>query len=1000
MFNLLFTLSLIVYFFKQVVSDFRFVIASKITSHSLACNLHGLKPTATNVNLADNAIWNHGQANAAISAISTASLTYVGRKGCCACTLICEQDKCFSLGYGCKQYQNLGGTMAYQALTSHSPSAKLVFTCSTDSVAVNVPVSPSSTPEVLGVIHNRDNKIHLYGNYFGNNQNVLNVFLGQQGATDTKYQCTDIQICHGYCTTCTSRLDCLSSSDLCIKNVCLPKCSNKQMFPCGLSCGLETNSNLPVCVPSDYSISTTLPNVCTTWTDTRKQFNALHEISCSVPPPEYSVCTDGTNSINSVPIHISVVDVVSSVFEYDMTKFKCSATNQCNDKNACTIDSCFNGCCRYVTLPKCDVGAIVEDFPESISVANMYMMGRKHIDLTSIISMDDKIETMVPGFVTNSIVSSVSSVNDAPTDLIELNFPFLFFEQSARSKIYINANGALQKNSATPCGSGFSSSLTVSGFSCNLYDDYVNMVLPLGCNFNPGSNFQSQIKYVKSLVNGISSVHVFFVSMYPIRDSSNSYTFGSTIQADGTIRFYYIRTRFPILDEQSNLQGIRGKIGSGMDWFIRDDTIKDGSLITFCKMPSVACLSPACGIVGTTVSFQFTASIQCGSHLDTSKFKCEFGGSVTSPATLIGTDSLSCVVPQLALDFFDSETTSTTVNVKIIHLDYDSLSILSLTASELTVFTFTYSNACEGADSLNRCGGIGSTKTCTSCGACSDDEDAFKDCNGICFGENNQRDCFGSCVGNAIIDCRGVCNGTTTAQECLGIAPSPSNVPNPKNPSPSKNSKTINNTNSATKGKVKTKKNRPNQTIVNGNSGKKEPNVDIWIVFGCLGILLLVVLIAQCTRHSVTHNDDSEDYVHRNVVGGLRSNRLGGFPTKHMAAIPTMIFNGDNNDEYGSGDCAICLDLFEQSDLLRKLPCGHRFHSTCIDKWIATNTVCPLCKADIREGLVGVSEDAGAVLRIREFVGVSEDADAVEMVVIVADGDGDREENNVDTLHM
>ena len=32
--------------------------------------------------------------------------------------------------------------------------------------------------------------------------------------------------------------------------------------------------------------------------------------------------------------------------------------------------------------------------------------------------------------------------------------------------------------------------------------------------------------------------------------------------------------------------------------------------------------------------------------------------------------------------------------------------------------------------------------------------------------------------------------------------------------------------------------------------------------------------------------------------------------------------------------CNVCFDDFESGDGLRVLPCGHRFHVECVDKWL------------------------------------------------------------------
>jgi hypothetical protein len=48
--------------------------------------------------------------------------------------------------------------------------------------------------------------------------------------------------------------------------------------------------------------------------------------------------------------------------------------------------------------------------------------------------------------------------------------------------------------------------------------------------------------------------------------------------------------------------------------------------------------------------------------------------------------------------------------------------------------------------------------------------------------------------------------------------------------------------------------------------------------------------------------------------------------------------------------CSICLVDFEDGDELRKLlPCGHRFHRACIDRWLLkSSTTCPIDKFDLR----------------------------------------------------
>jgi hypothetical protein len=55
--------------------------------------------------------------------------------------------------------------------------------------------------------------------------------------------------------------------------------------------------------------------------------------------------------------------------------------------------------------------------------------------------------------------------------------------------------------------------------------------------------------------------------------------------------------------------------------------------------------------------------------------------------------------------------------------------------------------------------------------------------------------------------------------------------------------------------------------------------------------------------------------------------------------------------------CAVCYDDYESGDVMRVLPCAHRFHVQCVDRWLLLqarkahngqlNASCPLCHAQL-----------------------------------------------------
>lgn len=45
--------------------------------------------------------------------------------------------------------------------------------------------------------------------------------------------------------------------------------------------------------------------------------------------------------------------------------------------------------------------------------------------------------------------------------------------------------------------------------------------------------------------------------------------------------------------------------------------------------------------------------------------------------------------------------------------------------------------------------------------------------------------------------------------------------------------------------------------------------------------------------------------------------------------------------------CMVCLEEFQGGENLRILPCLHRYHRSCVDRWLKENRHCPVCKHDI-----------------------------------------------------
>ena len=79
-----------------------------------------------------------------------------------------------------------------------------------------------------------------------------------------------------------------------------------------------------------------------------------------------------------------------------------------------------------------------------------------------------------------------------------------------------------------------------------------------------------------------------------------------------------------------------------------------------------------------------------------------------------------------------------------------------------------------------------------------------------------------------------------------------------------------------------------------------------------------------------------EDY---DLLGRLDENvkRETGLDGKRLKVFPTEVYESGNQEPES---CGICLDDFETGEVLRTLlPCGHRFHKNCIDRWLTETTL-------------------------------------------------------------
>ncbi|KAL4382894.1 hypothetical protein GQ457_15G004860 [Hibiscus cannabinus] len=73
------------------------------------------------------------------------------------------------------------------------------------------------------------------------------------------------------------------------------------------------------------------------------------------------------------------------------------------------------------------------------------------------------------------------------------------------------------------------------------------------------------------------------------------------------------------------------------------------------------------------------------------------------------------------------------------------------------------------------------------------------------------------------------------------------------------------------------------------------------------------------------------------------SNKDGHPPASKasMEAMPSVEI-GENED--GDGECVVCLGEWRPKEFAKEMPCKHKFHGECIEKWLKIHGSCPVCR--------------------------------------------------------
>lgn len=115
-----------------------------------------------------------------------------------------------------------------------------------------------------------------------------------------------------------------------------------------------------------------------------------------------------------------------------------------------------------------------------------------------------------------------------------------------------------------------------------------------------------------------------------------------------------------------------------------------------------------------------------------------------------------------------------------------------------------------------------------------------------------------------------------------------------------------------------------------------------------------VVLVNPLTQGMVVLEGDVGHLSDILTDGGASEGR--GPPPASKASIEAMGTVEVGEGELSEEECSVCLDGFRSSGgVVKEMPCRHRFHGGCIEKWLVMHGSCPLCRYQMP-----VEEEEGA----------------------------------------
>jgi hypothetical protein len=935
---------------------FHWVLAAPGVSHVSACMANMLSPTTP----LEDIPWSEEIMRDVVASLGLHVVNAShGLSGCCAPGLWCQEGHCYTQSLQDK-FVNIG--------LSPKLNRSTVFTC----------VEYELENVVSGFLSIEDGAVSLTGSNYGLDRDALAVTLNSE-------QCTDVDLCHTVCQSCTS-FSCPTGS------VCL---SMNSFRGCFMYCGGSEDTSCPcstTCQQVNVAISQTsyvATHLCAPANlDCRyySPYSGDSHLQCHTPSI-YSQIYDGNSWPNSKQAVTLNVNHDALAFTSELSAPKCTRDSDCFDMDSYTSDTCSTeGICTYSKRMVAPLNS--EQSEDVVTPAEGLSHGStlSHIrdrttpftyawfHLSDQESSQESFETELKQLGTES---RAGNVDDYPVDYLNLDFTFNYFGNSL-TEVTVNPNGVISFPPYSHCWG------MITGLGCPVYRTSTNIISVWGRDWDPSMNGKlvestiityKQQRDVDESVNGSSlgginsnAFHVMYSDIHiydddpDVRsDPANPNSFSVSIYEDGSVRLRYHKVTVDVGEvDNFGLWGSRAATPASpllahessstryhQETFNGTQIVHDGQDVIFCSMATVACMSNTCTRAGEVASFSLLgAEPSCLAAADEMELWCVWGGGLASTKPSFsrspGTNHtvVSCPTPTLSLE------ADSLVSLDLRYFVNNSMASSPMDAGQKSIFTkyfdsttgevsnsqlmVRYSSSTENEISCG-CDAVAASSIenqCDKCMVCgnSSEVDVSEDISGML-------DCHGDCMGTAYIDTCGTCAGGNSFLRPVSSCDYSENI------------------------------------------GDDMSTISKTILF--LTMMICITFMFSACLRIVRMSLSAEELEERARAGGAipLQDPHRAAPLRRGNGLSSFEIDALGQDEFGlikvSGDvesaatmygargnianieCAICLNDFSDSSVCRQLPCDHVFHKSCIDEWFILSVKCPMCKRNIREIFLG-----------------------------------------------